>query len=316
VKETFCKPPLSVEKQLELLESRGMSVSDRVVAKEFLLHLNYYRVSGYAIHFEEFDDNRKRTHNFKPDTIFEDVIQLYEFDDKLRAILFDFIGHIEVAVRSVMCNVIALNTDDSHWYKNRSLFLSSFTRRPEIDKLSGYDKFIDDIEKELSRSNEIFIKSYYDNYSEPKFPPSWMLIEILPMGNWSKLYQNLLGSALKKEIASHFGQTPKIFESWLHALSVLRNHCAHHSRIWNRSFHISPTLIRAHKKMLKNKSELATYNYTKITPFLIVMNKMLEPLNRKTDFTTQITCLFKAFPKIPCEKMGLSDDIKKELGYE
>ncbi|WP_373829890.1 Abi family protein, partial [Bacteroides heparinolyticus] len=33
-----------------------------------------------------------------------------------------------------------------------------------------------------------------------------------------------------------------ILENWLHAISNLRNCCAHHSRTWNRRFMVSVTL--------------------------------------------------------------------------
>ena len=83
----FKKPPLSLAGQVGLLESRGMIISDRSTAEEALLRLNYYRFSGYALHFEIFKD-RQRTHQFKPGTTFDAVLQLYEFDTRLRALLF------------------------------------------------------------------------------------------------------------------------------------------------------------------------------------------------------------------------------------
>lgn len=313
--DNFAKPPLPVKKQLELLESRGMQIGDRAIAEKTLRYCNYYRISGYAIHFEIFDNNRKRTHRFKRGTTFEKVFEIYEFDDRLRTIVFDYLGHIEIAIRSLLCHVIALETSNPHWYLDRQLFLSSFTVKRNVRSSCGYENFIDDIKREIRRSKEIFIESYNEKYSDPELPPAWMLVEILPMGSWSKLYQNLLDSSLKKKIADFFGQSAQRFESWLHALSVLRNHCAHHSRVWNRSFHISPSLVRAHKKMLKRNSELATYNYTKLATFLISMNRMLETINRDTQFKMEMKSLFETFPGVPIEKMGLNDKIKQELGY-
>lgn len=38
----------TIEEQLDLLESRGMTIENRAKAASFLLHNNYYRISGYS----------------------------------------------------------------------------------------------------------------------------------------------------------------------------------------------------------------------------------------------------------------------------
>jgi len=247
--EEFDKPPLTVSSQVNLLKSRGLIVKDIEIAEQFLLHCNYYRFSGYALHFEIFE-NRERTHKFRSNTTFENVKDLYEFDDRLRAILFDYIGHIEISVRSTLCNVMALRTMDSHWYLDRNLFCSEFKQKNKRGKVE-YSLFLNAVKDESYRSREIFIKSYKKKYCKPKHPPSWMIIEILTMGNWSKLYNNLDSQVYKEEISNLYDVNVKYFESWIRALSGLRNHCAHHSRIWNKKFHISPSLTNQTKKQLK-----------------------------------------------------------------
>ena len=68
-------------------------------------------------------------------------------------------------------------------------------------------------------------------------PPSWMTLEVVSFGTLSRLYKKLNTCCEKREIANQFGiGNEDIFANWLHALSNLRNCCAHHSRIWNRRF--------------------------------------------------------------------------------
>ena len=38
------------------------------------------------------------------------------------------------------------------------------------------------------------------------------------------------------------GLTVPLVESWLHALTLLRNICAHHGRVWNRRFVFRPAV--------------------------------------------------------------------------
>jgi hypothetical protein len=49
---TFEKPPLSIEAQLERLSSRGLIIQDQRAARHYLTFISYYRFSGYAIKFE------------------------------------------------------------------------------------------------------------------------------------------------------------------------------------------------------------------------------------------------------------------------
>lgn len=39
----------TIDEQLEILRSRGLSIKDDGKAKDFLLHNNYYRISGYSL---------------------------------------------------------------------------------------------------------------------------------------------------------------------------------------------------------------------------------------------------------------------------
>ena len=73
---TFSKPPTQIKDQIRLLESRGIVVRDYNSAMKFLLHCNYYRFSGYALHFENFDNKGNRAHSFRPGTSFENIVEL------------------------------------------------------------------------------------------------------------------------------------------------------------------------------------------------------------------------------------------------
>jgi len=103
--------------------------------------------------------------------------------------------------------------------------------------------------KEVKRSNEEFINHYFGKYGEPAFPPSWMTLEVVSMGTLSKLFSALdrINSS-SRTIAKDLGlYKVEILKNWLHALSSLRNTCAHHSRLWNRRFTIvynSPTELQ------------------------------------------------------------------------
>jgi len=45
--ESYLKPSLSPEEQLQLLKERGLIIEDETKALHLLQHISYYRLSGY-----------------------------------------------------------------------------------------------------------------------------------------------------------------------------------------------------------------------------------------------------------------------------
>ena len=63
MKVHYAKPYLTIDKQVDLLDSRGLRIKDRSVARDLLTGVNYYRLTGYAIPFSidrEHDNSRVR----------------------------------------------------------------------------------------------------------------------------------------------------------------------------------------------------------------------------------------------------------------
>jgi len=92
---------------------------------------------------------------------------------------------------------------------------------------------LDTIDVELQKSKEDFILHFLTNYTD-KYPPAWMIAEILPLGILCRIYTNLKDYAIKKRIAQHFGLQVPVFSSWIVVLAGLRNMCCHHCLTWNR----------------------------------------------------------------------------------
>ena len=88
------KKPTTFEEQLSLLKSRGLIIDNEDKCIEILRSTNYYRLSAYLLPFKQSDDT------FFSDTTFEKVYRIYEFDRKLRALLFSVIEEIELFLRT------------------------------------------------------------------------------------------------------------------------------------------------------------------------------------------------------------------------
>lgn len=83
----YSKLVTTVEVQVNQLKNRGLIITDENLAKHYLSNISYYRLAGYWWPMQA----DKINHFFKPNSRFEDVIGLYNFDRELRLLLFDVI---------------------------------------------------------------------------------------------------------------------------------------------------------------------------------------------------------------------------------
>lgn len=217
----YAKPPLTIVEQIQLLKDRGLHFDDEEKAKNYLSNISYYRLRGYTYPFQ---DNSLETQHFIEEVSFEQIINLYVFDRKLRLIILDAIEKIEVAFRTQIIYHFSLSYG-SHWHLKPDLFKNQ----------ERYNEHLLSIQKEINRSQETFIKHYRHKYTDPPSPPCWMSLEVISIGLLSKIFQNLKKSEEKKAITKHFGlEDFVVLENWFLCFSNIRNICAHHGRVWNR----------------------------------------------------------------------------------
>jgi len=83
----FTKPPIGFDEQIALLERRGIRITDLERAKQALKVIGYYRLSGYFRYFTKPDDAARE--HLKSAASFDDVVALYVFERRMRALLMD-----------------------------------------------------------------------------------------------------------------------------------------------------------------------------------------------------------------------------------
>ncbi len=92
--DKHCKAFKNLDEQILILKERGLIINDERQAKDFLYNNNYYRVSGYSLTMRNHDV-------FYPDTKFQNIIDVYNFDHEMRNLLLKFIEIIEIKVKSI-----------------------------------------------------------------------------------------------------------------------------------------------------------------------------------------------------------------------
>lgn len=225
-KKHFSKIYKTPAQLVGLLQTRNLSIADVKRAERYIQSVGYYRLSAYM---HPLLQTPKTDHIFKDGSTFDKVLMLYRFDKKLRILLFNEIEKIEIAVREAVMNMTADHSGDIFWLTNPVHFhnQSIFTNSKAL------------LKKEYERSTEDFIEHFKQTYLE-SFPPAWILGELLSMGNVNIYYRNLKDKALKKQIAKRFYLHAPVFESWISVLTLTRNACCHHARVWNKVNKIIP----------------------------------------------------------------------------
>ena len=127
-----------------LLKSRGLIISDEAKAVRYLESIGYYRLSAYMYPFLKIP---KETHQYKDGTTFQQVLNLYRFDKKLRMLLLNEIEKVEIAIRRAIMNIPVQMTGDIYWLTKSIHFANQRT----------FQETKNTIDKEYAKSTEEFI---------------------------------------------------------------------------------------------------------------------------------------------------------------
>jgi abortive infection bacteriophage resistance protein len=285
-KRAYIKPPLTVQEQINLLKRRGLQIDDEPRATRYLKNISYYRLSGYMYTFQK----DKKTHTYKEGTTFDAILNLYRFDRELRLLVFSAIEKIEVAMRSHIAYNFSVTLNDPFWYTKAENFTGA-------DK---YGDFLADLKKYVEKSKDVFIKHFFESYKEP-WPPIWFISEILTLGQLSKLYDITAKILPRKDIAEYFGIKEIVLVSWLHTLAYVRNICAHHARLWNKTLRIP---VRIPKKVDKKWAASQHIANNKMYIIMGILTYLLDTITSNHKFRRKVKNLMIKYPEIDISAMG------------
>jgi abortive infection bacteriophage resistance protein len=241
VRVPYNKPYMSAAELCDKLVAQGITVADRDFAARVLKRCSYYRFKAYLLPFSESSSPPRR---YQAGTTFEQCYALYQFDEALRNLVFDVVGKVEVGIRSGFEEWMTKQTDNRFWYLDSALFKENGEQVKTVSRVR--DMFKDSKEQFA----EHYRSKYYNNYC-PFFrdlPPGWVAIELMTFGNVSKLMRSLQSDQVNALKMNRFAKTLNVEKyqtlcAWVDAIHQVRNHCAHHSRLFNRNLP-APTGIK------------------------------------------------------------------------
>lgn len=284
----------TILEQIALLEDRGLKVEDKARAADFLLHNNYYRVSGYSLTLRDHDV-------FFPNARFENIIDIYEFDRKLRHILLKRLDIIEISFKSIYAYEFSrIYGPDGY------LDVANFTAPDRYQKTMGK------VEKQRKSAEytEPFVKHFEE---QNELMPLWAEVELFTFSNISILY-SISKSDAQSAVAFHYGFRSKGAATQLgqvmKSMTIIRNLCAHGNRLFNRIFEQKPRLTKEDKGLLIMKDGRPDNSH--LYGFVLLMRQLLP----SDEFQSMKQEIEQAQDEIPFVRMsyyGFREDWRKKL---
>ncbi|MDR1034027.1 MAG: Abi family protein [Bifidobacteriaceae bacterium] len=245
------KEPKTIPEMVEMLRERGLKNKTDVDVAKYLYEINYYRFSGYARYYQV--DPLSGNNTFYKNADIATIIKLIKLDKELRRIIFEGIQIFEIAFRASLAYQF-VHTFGDYGYLNLDTYLPSGSKAKH--KISSSYRLLNRIYSQIERSDEPCML-HFKNKNERV--PVYAAVEILTFDTIVTMYEYCNNFNCKKDITDSFDindsdnqstEARKIFGSndrfiaTLKVFSILRNLCAHHSRIWNRLMKTSPSLSR------------------------------------------------------------------------
>lgn len=289
----FEKPPCSPNELIVILKRNGLVIDDEIQAKYYLENIGYYRLSAYFRPFQKYTDT-KIGQKFRDGVTFKTILDLYIFDRQIRIHLLDALERIEVALRSNLTNVLSAKKG-AHWYLDSNLFYCPNYHKGFIEKIKSDTDYIN-----RGRKRSDAVRHYYEKYTDPRLPPSWVIMEELGFRALSCLFKQIQNE-YKPEISAFFGVNNIVLISWFHSLTDLRNSCAHHSRTWNRAFRTI--------KVPRKRPELDIQNPQKLQGLICVTKYLAEKVSGDTKWHDRLLDLLNTCPVSYKKPMGFEQRI-------
>ena len=140
-----------------------------------------------------------------------------------------------------------------------------------------------------------------------KHGPLWVIVELMSFSNISKLYNSMYISE-QKAIADVVGISFGTMSNHLHCLSVLRNKCAHASRLYNTDF--NPP-VKFTSEFLKKNPEVKNNSFF---AYLLVLIKRLPEKECRDALLLELDTLLEKYKDdIDLECMGFPKNYQKIL---
>lgn len=289
---------------------------DHAAAMASLKRIGYYRLSGYTYPFRERDEDGVRLDQFVAGASYEAAVDLHDFDAKLRAVLLTGLEAFEIALRTHIAYTLGRRHRYGHLDPIQSLDRGACddpVKRDHPGSQSQYERWLEKYEKRCKDAEkEDFVKHFKTKYDGRL--PIWAATEVMDLGGIVRLYGFLLRED-RVRVSRNFGpKREPDFRAWTQSLNLLRNHCAHGDRIWNRSFtYTLPEFTKEHvDARLEHLVGTPGLTRRKVYSLAAVLASSLTTIDKYNNWPRSFATVAKKLPGVPNvathQTMGFPDD--------
>lgn len=293
---TASKDFKTIDEQIEILRSRGLTIDCETEAKDFLLRNNYYRISGYSLTLRKNDI-------FAASATFQNIEDIYCFDHEFRHIILHHIESIEVQMKSIYAYEFT-KVYGPLGHRDSSNFSNPIKHREIISKA--------DQQKKQRLAHEAYLKHFVNDLHQEI--PLWAYVDLLTISDISFLY-TISKQPIKIAVAKRFNlamnRGPKILEQYMHSMTIIRNLCAHGSRIYNRLFEQKPSLNKKEQALLICRED-GTRDNAHFFGFFLIMKRIL-PAKNFAEMKESIVSLTEKYPFVRMDYYGFPEDWKEKI---
>lgn len=280
---TNSKPFKTLNQQLMLLRGRGLEVPSS--AKRSLEQFGYYSIiNGYKWLFLQRNSNGKviKPEKFVAGATFDEIQSLYNFDKRLRSILYDALLEYESNIASEISYRFSEKYPAEHSY----LAMDNYSRDSHsvalvVGTISSLSRVIKN--KSASRQSPNAIKHYVNNHGHV---PLWVLVNFLTFGDLNFFYQNS-EIDIKRSIAEDFSLKynrsykkhskidPEAIETVNHLVNHFRNAVAHGEITYSKFLSKGPNFKSVKRNLGLTNLELNSQKgvFELIIALKLVLNK-------------------------------------------
>ena len=235
--------PINIDTQLKNMKLYVHFIK-KARMKSFLSHIGYFRCSRYG----KFLISRTNTIGTMPT---QDMLyNLYDFDTKLRELLFHYCQVAEIQFKTHLADSISLKLNDASFYLKQQYYTPSRSERDKVKKQSSIRFFqifyrnLSNDSLNLMRDSRKYpeLKEYRKGGTKvTNILPCWVFFSYIELGTVVNIYAYLRGDLRNHVLKygyskNHYSKScTKQFDTWLEALRNLRNICAHHNILVGRT---------------------------------------------------------------------------------
>lgn len=256
----------TLDEQLGIFKSKGLTINDEEEARNILLKENYFFINGYRRVLMVSSKEKK----FVKGATFDELYAIFMFDRELRNILFKNLLIVENNIKSIISYKLSVK----YGYKEKNYLKESNFTTDNKDKRRVSD-VINKMKRQIrvNSQNHSATLHYVTNYG---YIPLWVLVKVLSFGLINELY-GILKPEDQKEIADLYGIEMEDMEIYLSLLANYRNLCAHEDIVFDHRTQKYISNTKYHNELKIKQDEFGEYIKGKndIFALIIILKQML-----------------------------------------